>query len=188
MSICQICQNIPFHKLPVTRKETWPHQPTLAALETSSTECPLCRLIWLGYQQALRQRPVCYDQQYKDGLLRDRELPRTQVRVRGRKDQIGLIHFHVDEIGINIAIGSYKGTVTARFSGRCQLSEASCLIRRGIGGQIHSPAGAHGPCFGVRPPSRFPVSGELQCKPCAVFFTCSHQSQSQWDAFAYPRP
>lgn len=121
MSICQTCKNIPWHKLPVTRKEAVPHQPTLAALEKSATECPLCRLIWLEYQQALRKPSVSYDQRYIDGLLRDRELPRTQIRVYGREDQIGLIHFKVHEIGFEIAVGTHDGTVTVCVSCQCQL-------------------------------------------------------------------
>ena len=112
MSICQQCSRIPFHDLP-TVKSGYLYQPTLEALEQSSLCCPLCKLIHSEWLKSLYHFNPTDDtlrhQEYIADLLRDKGLPRSAVRVRGRRDGKGLIRFWVDLIGTFIAIGTYEG-------------------------------------------------------------------------------
>jgi len=47
MENCKICKDIPFHNLPSEDEPALPHQPTLAALESSADTCYFCKLILL---------------------------------------------------------------------------------------------------------------------------------------------
>jgi hypothetical protein len=44
-SFCEFCRNIPFAQLPSEEELAHPHQPSLAALQTSATRCRLCQMI-----------------------------------------------------------------------------------------------------------------------------------------------
>jgi hypothetical protein len=44
-SICDFCNSIPFERLPSEEELAYPHQPSLAALQTSATRCLLCQMI-----------------------------------------------------------------------------------------------------------------------------------------------
>lgn len=48
MENCKICKEIPFHNLPSEDEPALPHQPSLAALESSAERCYLCKLILLA--------------------------------------------------------------------------------------------------------------------------------------------
>ena len=113
MSICLACASIPFHDLPLA-KSGYLYQPTLQVLEESSLKCPLCQLIYGEWRKSLYHFNPTDDaqrhQEYIRDLLRDKSLSRTAVRLRGRRDGIGLIRFWVDLIGTFIAIGTYDGT------------------------------------------------------------------------------
>ena len=102
MSICLACASIPFHDLPVARSG-YLYQPSLEALEQSSLNCPLCQLIYSEWRKSFYLFNSTDDaqrhQEYITDLLRDKSLPRTAVRLRGRQDGIGLIRFWMDLIG-----------------------------------------------------------------------------------------
>jgi hypothetical protein len=44
-SLCAICREIPFSRLPSETESAYPHQPSLEALDASATQCQLCRFI-----------------------------------------------------------------------------------------------------------------------------------------------
>lgn len=48
MENCSSCKEIPFHNLPSEDEPAFPHQPSLAALESSAKTCHLCKLILLA--------------------------------------------------------------------------------------------------------------------------------------------
>lgn len=48
MENCSSCKEIPFHNLPSEDEPAFPHQPSLAALESSAKTCHFCKLTLLA--------------------------------------------------------------------------------------------------------------------------------------------
>jgi hypothetical protein len=45
VDICDLCDSIPFEQLPSEEDSGYPHQPSLAALQSSAEKCRLCKMI-----------------------------------------------------------------------------------------------------------------------------------------------
>jgi hypothetical protein len=45
VDICDLCNSIPFEQLQSEEDSSYPHQPSLAALQSSAEKCRLCKMI-----------------------------------------------------------------------------------------------------------------------------------------------